>query len=344
MDTDAPVDVPLIRYAYVTDYLAQLDAANVSYASTARQSRLPLLVADPRDFVAKRPLWRFVTLAARTAGQPLLGLYAGQFTVTDGHAVTVVDRARAAGPTLRDGVSAFMRLAQQEANEFPGGVMLRAGGIWPWQRGLTPNGQDPPGAEQMELFLLGALLGMIRRYLGEHWVPPVVCLQNQVCPRGLADALGGTQILTGQPILAIKIPFDVLATRCSVRGVDADGNARRATDPATDLVDGLRQALTTSFPDAAATRITLDFAAELARTSPRTLQRRLADHGLRFRDLLDQSLAQSAGRFLADAGMPIYDIAHMHGYSDVTHFSRAFRRATTKSPGEYRRELLERAR
>jgi AraC-like DNA-binding protein len=111
--------------------------------------------------------------------------------------------------------------------------------------------------------------------------------------------------------------------------------------PATDLVNGLRQALTASFADASATPITLDFAAELARTSARTLQRRLADHGLRFRDLIDPSLVQSAGRFLADGSMPISEIAHLHGYSDVTHFCRAFRRATAMGPGQYRRELLD---
>jgi hypothetical protein len=145
-DTDASAEIPLIRYAYVTDYLAQLDALNASYTNSARQARLPLLVAGPRDFVAKRPLWRFVTHAARVAAMPLLTLRAALFTVTEGFGVTVADRACAASPTLRDGVGAFMRLTQRETNDFPGGVMFRAGAIWPWQRGLTPTEQGPPGA------------------------------------------------------------------------------------------------------------------------------------------------------------------------------------------------------
>lgn len=140
-----------IRYTYVIDYLTQLETANVSYAAAAREAKLPLLVTDPSDFIAKRPLWRFVTHAARAAHLPLLGLRAGLFTVATGNGAILADHACVAGPTLLDGLRTFLRLAQQEANEFPAGIVFDGGGAWPWQRGLTPVESGPPGAEPLAI-------------------------------------------------------------------------------------------------------------------------------------------------------------------------------------------------
>lgn len=333
-NTSSPAAVPLIRYAYALDYLDRLDVRNVSYARAARQAKLPLLVSDPRDLIAKRPLWRFVDTAARTANEPILGLHAGEFTVTEGHATSLSERARLAGPTVADGLRAFTRLARAEANELPCGVLEHSGDLWPWTHGLTATEQGPPGAAQMELFFLGALLGVIRSYLGQGWNPPVVWLQNQRCPRGLKDALGGAHILTGRPILAVKVPA-AEQSRSIFVGRRGGFSSADTNLPPSDLIGGLRYALTSSFPDAAATPVTLELAAEFARIGPRTLQRRLAEHGLRFRDLHDQALAASAGRCLLDTSVSIAEISHMHGYADVTHFCRAFRRATAMSPGEF---------
>jgi len=335
MDVNAPVEVPLIRYAYALDYLSELDARNVSYAELARRANLPLLVSDPRDFVAKRPLWRFVDDAARATGDRTLGLRAGEFSVADGHGISIAERACLAGPTVSEGLRAFTHLIRGEANETPCGIIERSGGLWAWQHGLVPTEQGPPGAEQMELFILGALRDVIRRYLGSEWNPPVVWLQNQRCPPGLEEALGGALIVIGRPVMAVKVPA-AQQHRSLIDNCRTGASVPKMTPPPSDLIGGLRHALTSSFSDAATTRITLELAAEFARIGSRTLQRRLAEHGLGFRDLRDQALARSAGRLLLGTDVPIAEISHMHGYAEVTHFCRAFRRATSMSPGEFR--------
>ncbi|MCY1274418.1 putative HTH-type transcriptional regulator [compost metagenome] len=79
--------------------------------------------------------------------------------------------------------------------------------------------------------------------------------------------------------------------------------------------------------------------AELARTlhlSERTLQRRLAEEGSSYQQLLNDTRRQLAERHLRDGQLPAAEIALLLGYSEPSVFFRAFRHWTGLTPGEYR--------
>ncbi|MEN0104814.1 MAG: AraC family transcriptional regulator [Pseudomonas sp.] len=79
--------------------------------------------------------------------------------------------------------------------------------------------------------------------------------------------------------------------------------------------------------------------AALARTlnlSERTLQRRLADEGSSYQQLLSDTRQQLAERYLNDGQLPATEIALLLGYSEPSVFFRAFRNWTGLTPGEYR--------
>jgi AraC-like DNA-binding protein len=71
--------------------------------------------------------------------------------------------------------------------------------------------------------------------------------------------------------------------------------------------------------------------------SVRTLQRRLAAHGLTFAGLVDASRREAAACLLVETRAKVIDIALHLGYSDHGHFTRAFRRWTGLTPRAYRR-------
>jgi len=71
--------------------------------------------------------------------------------------------------------------------------------------------------------------------------------------------------------------------------------------------------------------------------TPRTLQRRLQAEGMVFRDLVESIRQQHARRLLAIGQKSIGQVSDLLGYSDVTNFSRAFRRWTGRSPRDYMR-------
>jgi len=60
----------------------------------------------------------------------------------------------------------------------------------------------------------------------------------------------------------------------------------------------------------------------------RTLQRRLKESDVSFRNLLDECRARRAIRYLEDGELTVTQISTMLGYSEPAHFCRAFRRWT----------------
>ncbi|MBV2150873.1 AraC family transcriptional regulator [Sphingobium sp. AS12] len=81
----------------------------------------------------------------------------------------------------------------------------------------------------------------------------------------------------------------------------------------------------------------VDRCAEQLGLSVRTLQSRLATHGLRFCDLVEDQREQLARIYLSQTPMPIDEVADRLGYAEQTSFGRAFKRWTGLTPRAYRR-------
>ena len=78
----------------------------------------------------------------------------------------------------------------------------------------------------------------------------------------------------------------------------------------------------------------------IARTlamSPRTLQRRLADDGVVFNDVLDEMRLRAAKRYLAKRDVAGAEVAYLLGFAEQSSFNHAFKRWTGQTPTEYRR-------
>jgi len=76
--------------------------------------------------------------------------------------------------------------------------------------------------------------------------------------------------------------------------------------------------------------------AELLGVSERTLQRRLADIGHSFSDVVEEFRREEAARLLARPGLHLAEVASRLGYAEQTSFTRAFRRWTGITPGAWR--------
>ncbi len=75
---------------------------------------------------------------------------------------------------------------------------------------------------------------------------------------------------------------------------------------------------------------------ELIGMSSRTLNRRLSENGITFRDLVKQTQEKIAKALLKNSSHTIGEIAFQTGFSEQSAFSRAFKRWTGQSPVEYR--------
>lgn len=86
-------------------------------------------------------------------------------------------------------------------------------------------------------------------------------------------------------------------------------------------------------------RTTLAELAQAHHTSPRSLQRRLADQGTTFQALLDDTRRHLAEAHLREGRLDLAEIALLLGYSEQSAFTRAFRSWTGLPPAQWRRAL-----
>jgi AraC-like DNA-binding protein len=71
-------------------------------------------------------------------------------------------------------------------------------------------------------------------------------------------------------------------------------------------------------------------------TSVRSLQRRLADAGYSYQQLVDLARKDAAERYLSTSSFAIGEIAYLLGYSEAAAFNRAFRRWHKSTPQAFR--------
>jgi len=186
-----------------------------------------------------------------------------------------------------------------------------------------------------------AMLTAIQFFAGPDWQPIRISVRSKGPAPALASELfGNTEFLTGQAEIYIAFPRAMLGLAHASHGTDPRFQRPKRVAiglgdevPAADFANRLRQCLKPylfeGYPD-------VRLAADLVDTSPRTLQRRLRELGTSYRAVVDGARLDLATRMLTRTDATAAEIGNVVGYSDPSHFARAFRRFTGMSPGEYR--------
>lgn len=79
-----------------------------------------------------------------------------------------------------------------------------------------------------------------------------------------------------------------------------------------------------------------EFIAEKLGMTPRTLQRKLAEEGTGYQELLDELRLEMAQDYLRDSSLNIDEIGCMLGFSEPRSFHRSFKQWTGNTPGQFR--------
>lgn len=88
-------------------------------------------------------------------------------------------------------------------------------------------------------------------------------------------------------------------------------------------------------------QVSVDKVAASLHQSIRTVQRRLADSGLTWQELLDSTREQLACGYLRDRGLSLAEIALLLGYSEQSAFTRSFKRWTGLTPRAFRAQAKQ---
>jgi len=100
-----------------------------------------------------------------------------------------------------------------------------------------------------------------------------------------------------------------------------------------DLVSRVKMAMIEELPSGTPSE---DVIAKTVFMSARSLQRKLAEERTSFTELLAAVRRELAEQYVGDPKIPVTEISYMLGFSDLSSFSRAFKRWTGRSPAACR--------
>ena len=202
-----------------------------------------------------------------------------------------------------------------------------------WFCSLLPVSAFTRGREQQVQSRIIRIVGLIEQYLGFRWRPDALVLECSLPSRLMVEAMDSPRVFANAGYTAVPIPTRLLANSGPLDRSDGrTGGNGEEWDWMRSLQAVMPEYIVNSQPAIAQI-------ADLAHVSSRTLQRELASQGTSFRELLDSARFSVARRKLAQPDLKIEDIGSMLGYTQPTHFSRAFRRFAGQTPSQYRAQL-----
>lgn len=175
------------------------------------------------------------------------------------------------------------------------------------------------------------------RAVSVEYAPPAAEQQHAMaelfgCP--VRFAASANQIQLGPELLSAPLNMhDTEQLRI------AEEHARRQLDAQQQTQDWLAQVRRQMHDLMAARSPRREIVADRLNVSMRTLDRRLAEAGLTWQQLLDGMRAQLAREYLADPDLTIQTVSSRLGFADVRAFQRRFRVWTGTTPSDYRNRL-----
>lgn len=286
--------------------------------------------------------WReLLELAAETLDDPLLGLHLGQ-TITPAHLGTVGYVLLACG-NLGEAFLRMQKYMRLIYDAEPMQVHMRTDAVeLEWGTGFGRPGQ------QVDAAAITALVQFARDMTGGVGSPSFVSFINPA-PEAIAPyhEYFGCAVAFAQPTTIVRFPVEFLAWPLrqpdpALRDIlEQQAEALLKRLPGTDdFEQGLRRTILKLLDSG---EPNLEAVATRLHMSPRTLQRRLGERGLKFQSVLDDCRQALAEDYLSDPRLQLAEVAQLLGYAEQSAFNHAFKRWTGETPRHYRRRIMKSA-
>lgn len=295
------------------------------------------VLAHAPDDAVPLPIWNqlLADAAALRPADPTLGLQIGA-GVQPRH-VGVLGYLALACDNLGEALTTYQRCERLFYGLDLADVAVQDGKVdLSWPRGTA----SAPLADEVAI---AALMTFLRRQID---APLVLCrigfLHAAPAEGGQAyEAFFDCPVDFGDTRTRVRFPASHLAIAMPHRDpglralLDQQASAMLAALPQPgDFDRAVQHMLVRMLPDG---EMSIDKVARGLHQSTRTLQRRLAERGMTWQQLLDRTREQLARQYLQDSVLSLTEIALLLGYSEHSAFTRSFKRWTGHTPLAWRR-------
>jgi AraC-like DNA-binding protein len=295
-------------------------------------------LGDPEAMLGLRALLAFLQRAVRETGDECFGVeFAAHLPWRD---LGLLGYLMQHSPTLGSALENACRYFA--VHQRPGELSLVRG---PQTACLTYTLEAPDlGAADQQIEMIFFLIVRFCREATSNrgWAPAQVHFVHEGPISGLRhDRFFGSSVRFNRPVNALVLPAVDLELPLQKADPGLLSILRRCAEellpgarPKESYADAVKRAVTGSLSSG---KVNIEDIAAQLQTTVRNLQRRLHEGGKTYQQLLGETRLAVSQKYLEDPALSLTETALLLGYSDLSAFSRAFRKWTGMNPHTFRR-------
>ncbi|MFA0438875.1 AraC family transcriptional regulator [Vibrio sp. 10N.286.49.C2] len=331
MNDSTDEQVPMIKSGYARIIIELLAEHDYDPHQLIKESGLPPDLHDlDNEFLPVEPLRRLLFLSANQLG-----------TANFGELLRVAIRQKLIPKllgafkdftTVNDALVSSEAIYQYDSIGTKTGIETAYGRTWYWRH--KPF-QDDDIYAWSEVFALMYGIEFVRALTKTDWTPSQVKLQSTNVDVFNATIGDSIQYFVGNDKMALLLEDEILAKPVIISSQDI----KRQEPLITWHANFTDKVFTSLLPYVREHNLTLEQSAALLGMSPRTLQRRLNEERTSFRRIKDNLLFTVAVEMMGEE-LSLTHVSSQLGYSDISHFSRSFKRISGLTPKMYQKTIL----
>lgn len=332
---------PFIATEYLSQLIELLSQQGITAAQLAHGTGLSAAtLTSAQEYISPLQYHKVVENALALSGDPLLGLEHGKRMNISSHGF--LGFAIMASDTLGDALSLAIRFARTRT------LLADIRFIQEEDTAIIQVNRLAAMSSTFNFVVHNVISTFvtISRFLTQHqeeFTAVVKFTDSPARPVSCYEGLLDLPVMFHQPHNQLCLPAYLLETPVSTANTTARRMAEAECekllaelDRGQDLVTQIRRHLDQlkAFP-------TLTVMADRLQSSPRTINRQLAQLNTTYQKIIDEARREQAMQLLLESSTSVEDIAHLLGYNDPSNFGRAFRRWLGMSPRAFRKKARE---
>ncbi|WP_394243070.1 helix-turn-helix domain-containing protein [Vibrio astriarenae] len=324
--------VPLIKSGYARILVELFKEYNHDVHQAIQESGLPPDLFDlDQEFIPQQPVKKLIYLLGNQLGITQFGELLK--TAIRQKAIPKLISQFADCSTVREALELSKQVYQYDSVGVNVGLETVHGRTWYW---CVRTYDETQAFTWSEIYAVTYTIELVKALTKKDWMPKQIKIQSDDV--SLFRSVVGTspQYFVSNSRIEWLIEDDILDLPIHISKSDSETKAPLVTwhSNFTDRV------FTALLPYIKQQDVTLEYAAELLKLTPRTLQRRLKEEKTSFRAIRD-NLIFTASVDMMEQQQTLTHIATQLGFSDIAHFSRAFKRISGLTPKLYKKMVID---